>query len=148
MVDGKKVVSDIPAPSPLPTRAGHQQITFKNLRVLELEDGSHTFGCGECQFTGARGAVQRHRYEDHQVPKPGGGRRAVEPPLPQDLSGMTLGELVELSRDAAAWGELVAELEVRLDDWRTRALRAEAWKRKAVTRFSQIGFTLSDEDED
>lgn len=144
MVGEHKVVADEPALSPLPARVGQQPVTFKKLRVLTLDDGTTTHGCGDCgEFTGTRGEVQKHRYDEHQAPR--AGRRAAEPSIPADLSAMTLGELVELSRDAASWGDLITELEVKLDDWRTRALAAESWKRKVTVRFAQLGFTLNED---
>ncbi len=145
MIGGLKVIADEPAPSPLTPKAGHTTITFRSLRILTLENGDKVFGCGDCEMTGTRGEVQKHRYDVHDAPRP--GRRATEAAIPADLAEMTLGELWAMRAEYAAWGHLVTELEVKLDDWRQRALAAEAWKRKVVVRLAQIGFTLP-EDED
>lgn len=145
LVDGLRVIADDPAPSPLPTKAGGTTITYRFLRILTLEDGAKVFGCGDCLFTGTRGEVQKHRYDDHDAPRP--GRRAADAPIPADLAEMTIGEMWEMRGQIAGWGRLVTELEVKADEWRTRALAAEAWQRKVVARFAQIGFKL-DEDED
>jgi len=145
LVDGLRVVADDPAPSPLPARNGGATITFRNLRILTLEDNSKTFGCGDCAMTGTRGEVQKHRYDIHDAPRP--GRRAVEAAIPPDLADMTIGEMWAMRHEYAAWGHLVTELEVKLDDWRQRALAAEQWKRKVTARLAQIGFKLDEDDE-
>lgn len=144
-VDGLKVVADEPAPSPLPARNGGTTITFRTLRILTLENGEKTFGCGDCDFAGPRGEVQKHRYAEHDAPRP--GRRAAEAPIPADLADITVGELWAMRGEYAAWGHLVTDLEIKLDDWRQRALAAETWKRKVTVRLAQIGFKL-DEDDD
>lgn len=144
LVNGLAVLADVPAPSPLTVKAGQPQVTFKSLRLLTLADGSHVFGCGDCGgFTGSRGEVQKHRYDAHDAPRP--GRRAIEAAIPSELSEMTIGELWELRAEAASWGHMLTELEVKLDEWRTRALAAEAWKKKVAAKFAGVGFTLNED---
>jgi len=148
-VNGLLVLSDEPVPSSLPVKPGQPPLPIHSLRLLTLADGSTTYGCRDCTaFTGTRGDVQKHRYADHGAPKPGnkGKRSAGDPPVSVDLASMTIGDLIELVRDAGQWGDLFAAQDLKIEEWRSRALAAEAWKRKVVVRMSALGFKL-DEDE-
>lgn len=159
-VDGLRVIRDEAMPSPLPTLPG-QEIRYRSFRVLTLEDGSRRVGCAMCDYAAERkGMVQKHRYDDHGVVvrRPRKTEDGLDIGLTADVASMTVADLLELVTDASMWDERFAELErekeaVReraerdKESWRERALRAEAWQRRTIAKFGQMGFTLKAEDE-
>lgn len=148
MVNGLAVVKDEGMPSSLPTPPGHTQPTYKTFRLLTLADGSQVTGCGECNdFAGTRGQVQKHRYDVHNAPKPG-RKSSGESPISAEIASMTVADLVELAANAAGWGARFEELEDKVEEWKVRALKAEAWQRRTILKFNQMGFTLKAGDED
>ena len=151
VVNGYAVVTDEPTPSPLPARPGHPPIVFHNLRTLKLEDGSMVFGCGECEVTGTRGEVLRHRHRDHgrfgvRVNSAGGKAKRPDAAVDPEVLALTVGEFFELAREASEWAEMFANVTAMTEEWKERALKAEAWKRKMVLRLSQVGFNHGEDD--
>ncbi len=144
LVNGLPVLADEPTPSGLPVKPGQAPIPIHSIRQLTLAGGTVVSGCRDCDYTGTRGEVQKHRYAEHGAGKPGRRAAAADDGL-ADLAAMPLGELLALARNAASWGEMFALKEQELADWRERALRAEAWRRRVVARLGGLGFKL-DED--
>lgn len=158
-VDGVRVVSDEPMLSPL-TQSNGWRVPFRWIRVLTLEDGTVVNGCSLCDFVGDRGEIQRHRRREHAEHishakrDKTAARKAAEnidqaPQLHMDavLASLTLGELFDLAAHSVHWGDLLATAEQQLEDWKTRALRAEAWQRRVITKMSQLGFQISEDSE-
>jgi hypothetical protein len=146
-VDGLKVVADEPLRSNLPVRAGQQPAVLKTLRLLTLEDGSRTIGCVDCEFTGSRGQVRKHRMDDHGAAR-GGSRRQQESLVDSSIAAMTIGEVVDLARETTRWADLFATSEALVEEWKERAVQAEAWRRKVTNKLAQLGFVLKLDDED
>ncbi len=159
-INGLAVVSDEPVSSGLPVRPGRPAIPIHGIRVLTLEDDSVVYGCRDCDVVDTRGEIQKHRYRKHGAGKPGRkpASQAGDPPVSHDLAAMTLGDIIELARDAGCWGDMFAAAEARaetqrladnarIEEWRSRALLAEAWRRRIVARLAPLGFKLDEEDQ-
>lgn len=160
-VNGQKVVADDPVPSPL-SKSRDRPIYFRHLRLLTLEDGTQVHACDECGATGSRGEIQTHRQVQHGAGVPGrrretdGGRDvesgeddpagednpAGDDELPGDILAMSLADLLAVARDAVKTADTLAALESKVEQWRERALVAEAWKRQAAVKLGQLGFKL------
>lgn len=118
-VGGVKVVKDEVLASGLSGYHG-RLIPMHGTRVLTLEDGTVTYGCRECEFTGSRGDVKAHRGEEHGVAVGGGGRRdnavpdgRVPNPSSEALS-MTVYEVLQLAELSGDWEEVLSKLEARV----------------------------------
>lgn len=150
LVDGKKVVNDVPLPSPLPVRDGHKPIVFHGFRVLTLEDKTVVHGCGECpdstDFTGTLGDIRVHRANAHGM-KRGGQRKAssamadIPGIVPLSLRMMPLGELLEMAAQLEQLGDLFATVTIERDEYKKRALEAEKTVRQWERAFANLGFT-------
>ena len=111
-VDGRKVVQDQAAKSPLHTDT--QPVLFRQTRELLLDDGTVVFGCAHCDFTAAGiGAVRPH-LKEHTGRGPGRPRTAIT----QDVKDLSLADLLTAVQSLE---KITAERE----SWRTRALDAE-----------------------
>lgn len=147
-VDGLIVVSDEPLPSPL-SQPG-KVVAFQALRLITLEDGSTVIGCRDCEVTGSRGDVQRHRYHDHGAHRPGPKRRVLQPGgplgLPPEQLTLTLGDLLKLAAERDQWADMVATMEATVEHWKGRAETAEMWKRRTTLRLERAGITFKDDD--
>lgn len=148
IVNGLKVISDEPVASPL-SKVQNRFVPFRGRRELTLEDGTKTFACADCEFTGTPGEVTTHRVRDHGARKPGnptGGRKADATPNLAWM-GMTVGELIEVAG-------LVSGFESDLDSARDEAEREKALRvaaetelRKIKRALEKLGFVLKVEEE-
>lgn len=152
-IDGFKIVSDEPMPSPLSTGAGNKPIVFHGFRVLTLTDGSTRYGCGECpnstDFVGSLAEVRRHRSQRHGMRLGGARKRTGEPPelpgvIPLSLRMMPLGEVLDLAGQLNALGDLFAQLTSDRDEYKERALSAEMQVRRWERAFSSLGLVKED----
>lgn len=110
-VSGIAVIASEPAISTIRTR-DDQPIHFVQILRLLLEDGSTTFGCIHCDFTGASPAAIRPHLRVHVDPatRPTTGRAAAKT--------MTLDQLIARVAD-------LKRIEGERDGWKARALDAE-----------------------
>lgn len=138
-VDGVPVVRDEVLQSGLSARAG-RVVPIHGIRVLTLEDKRQVFGCRDCEVTGTRGEVVKHRNAEHdkQVGSKRGAGAAVDPAsgLPEDLAGMTLGEVFELAASMSRWGDLYETERARAESLAAELAQAKkdlAAEQKALT---------------
>lgn len=111
-VNGRKVVEDAPAPSPL--SRDDFPVYFKQIRELLLDDGTVTYGCVHCDFTAVTAGKVRPHLKAHNGRGPGRPKTAVA----QDVNEMSLADLLRRVRD-------LERVEAERDEWRRRALDAE-----------------------
>lgn len=111
-VNGRKVIEDAPARSPLsrPDAPMH----FKQIRELLLDDGTLTYGCVHCDYTAATAGKVRPHLKAHTGRGPGRPKSAVA----QDVNEMSLADLLRRVRQ-------LERVEAERDEWRKRALDAE-----------------------
>jgi hypothetical protein len=118
-VNGREVVAEEPAASPLSTP--ERPIYFRQIRRLLLADGSEVFGCVHCDFTASAAGRVRGHLAKHFPPgtsSPAGTGRRKHPQIDVD-------ELVaRLARGDAAVARLTAAAK-ECDRWKKRALDAE-----------------------
>jgi hypothetical protein len=111
-VEGRLVIEDQPAKSPLHTDA--KPVLFRQIRELLLDDGTVLFGCVHCEFTAATIGPVRPHLKAHTGRGPGRPRTAVA----QDVNQMSLADLLRRVK-------ALEKAEADLATWRTRALDAE-----------------------
>lgn len=145
LVDGEKVVKDEAEQSPL-TRPGQSPVVFKGRRVLTLESGRQVHGCADCEFTGTRGEVVKHRVADHGVNQ-GGARRKTDSGPSENVTAMTLGEVLHLAGQIEDWESVVTAVTAERDDWQSRAVVAERELTKIKRALERVGFVLKVEDD-
>lgn len=111
-VDGRRVIEDQPAKSPLSTE--DKTVRFKQIRELLLDDATIVYGCAHCDFTAdAVGKVRPH-LKAHGARGPGRPRTAIK----KDVNELSLADLLRRVK-------LLEQVEAERDDWRKRALDAE-----------------------
>ncbi|ALG14749.1 hypothetical protein AOZ06_12920 [Kibdelosporangium phytohabitans] len=107
---GLEVIADEPTPSPIKSRDG-AAVLWTQTRTLLLGDGSTVYGCQHCDYTSPNVNAIRPHLQAHNSRR---GKKTTTAPT----GDLTLAELVarlaELDKVTAA-----------LDEWRTRALKAE-----------------------
>jgi hypothetical protein len=137
-VHGVLVIADEDVPSPLSSSG--KPVTFKGLRLLTLEGGKQIYGCADCDHTGTRGQVAKHRGEKHgaKLARPNRGRAPSA--LPDEVSNISIAELLEIARGAPRWEEMFEEERARTADWRQRCQVAEARVRQINAALERIGF--------
>lgn len=104
-VDGRAVVTDEPARSPLGVDRGGNPVYFKQTRELTLDDGSVVYGCLHCEFIDERSAAIRPHLRVHASDRTNtrtGGKKTIE---------LLAAELVKAEADR--------------DQWKARARKAE-----------------------
>lgn len=111
-VDGRKVVEDEPARSPL--YRDDRPVFFKQIRELLLDDGSVVFGCVHCDYTAVSVGVVRPHLKAHGSRGPGRPKGTVA----RDVNELSLAELLRKVRG-------LEQIEADRDAWRKRALDAE-----------------------
>ena len=111
-VEGRRVIEDQPAKSPLHTDA--KPVLFKQIRELLLEDGTVVFGCLHCEYTADTIGPIRPHLKAHGGRGPGRPRTAIA----QDVNQMSLGDLLRRVKT-------LEQAEADRDTWRRRALDAE-----------------------
>ena len=111
-VDGRKVVKDQAAKSPLHTEA--RPVSFRQIRELLLDDGAVVFGCLHCDFTAASIGIVRPHLKAHT------GRGAGRPrtSIIRDVDALSIGELLRRVQG-------LDKAETDCETWRARALDAE-----------------------
>lgn len=115
-LNGILVVKDDPTESPLSDRAG-KKIYWEKIRTLTLADGSVVYGCALCEYTSANVRSVRPHLRVHAA--------SVAAKQPVDTLQSVFSSGMSLSSFAQRVTE-VAGLEEALDQWRQRALTAEA----------------------
>lgn len=112
-VDGRAVIADEPAASPL--RKG---VTFTRIRRLLLDDGSTIHGCSECDYTAEKVGQVRAHLRKH-APRPTVAFR------PRRIEEMNVGELIERARQNDAVADALDRMTDDRNEWKARALKAE-----------------------
>jgi len=146
-IDGVRIAKVEQTLSPLSSTSA-KPIQFKGVLTLTLEDGSQTFACSECDFVGGRGQVQSHHKAEHGPKRRSRPKRpelALLPGIDQAVASMTIGEVLEMARDSASWGDLLSESSAAIEEWKSRALIAEAWRRRVTAKLAQIGFKFEED---
>lgn len=121
VVDGKKVIADEGAPSPV-----GNGLTFKSIRTLLLDDGSTIFGCVDCDYTAEKtGSVRSHRVKHAKKPRrPAvGSKSSTVVGLARELERLS-SELEQVGEDRDRWKARATKAERSLETLR-RALRAD-----------------------
>ena len=111
-VDGRKVVEDQAAKSPLHTET--RPVLFKQIRELLLDDGSVVYGCLHCDYTAATIGIVRPHLKTHT------GRGADRPrtAITRDVDELSIGDLLRRVKS-------LEQAETDREAWRKRALDAE-----------------------
>lgn len=110
-VNGIAVITDEAATAPISGHQG-QPITFKQIRLLLLEDGSTVYGCIHCDFTAPSHTNVRGHLQVHNR-KSGRGRKTKTAPAELSLKDLLdrIGEFDKVTEER--------------DLWKARALKAE-----------------------
>jgi hypothetical protein len=125
-VEGRLVIEDQPAKSPLHTDA--KPVLFKQIRELLLEDGTIVFGCAHCEFTAATIGPVRPHLKVHTGRGPGRPRTAVA----QDAEALSITGLLRRL-------QALERAEADRDTWRKRALDAERTLRTLQRALKGLG---------
>lgn len=117
VVTGHRVLADEPAPAN--ALFGDGNVKYRQIRELLLDDGSTTFGCGHCEFTGGSIMSIRSHLKKHRAPK-------AEQPEPISAT------LHDLAREVTRLSEALEQEQAKRKDAERRARDAE--KRLATLR--------------
>lgn len=113
-VNGIAVIADEPAPSQITSRGG-EQVYFKQIRSLLLEDGNLTYGCAHCDYTADSPTSVRPHLGKHTTKR---AERRAENATELDPQTATIAELL------TQVGRFNDVLQDR-DRWKARAEKAE-----------------------
>jgi hypothetical protein len=114
VVEGRVVIEDQPAKSPLSTAT--KPVMFRQIRELLLEDGAVVYGCAHCDYTRDTVAQVRPHLKAHGGRGPGRPRKGAA--VAQDVNALSLADLLRRLR-------ALEQAEAERDEWRERALAAE-----------------------
>jgi hypothetical protein len=132
-VNGRRVVRDEVVASGLSKRFG-RLVPLHRLRLLTLDDGSQTFGCRDCVFTGARGDVMGHWRQVHGLPAADAAakRPDVGTVEAHELWSMTLRELWDLAKHVEDWETVFAQQNTERDRERQRHVQEQEQLRERL----------------
>lgn len=149
MIDGLRVIADEPVVTALPHPPDRPPVCLKGFTRLTLEDQTVLYACSECDFTGERGEILRHRAAKHGTAM-GGRRKGVDYPAKDDrrrrddtltaAMALSIGEVIELAADINNYGTLISTLTAERDDLRDRLVAVEQEVRKYRLAFERLGF--------
>jgi len=113
-VHGVEVIADQPAPTNISHRDG-TPVLYRQIRLLLLEDGTETYGCLHCDYTGTVNQVRPHlnAHRGVKTPKPD-----MPSPGSAQVAGLDVGELIRRLKAHEALAQ-------DRDRWKARALDAE-----------------------
>lgn len=123
VVNGHAVIATEPAVSPLTGNADKARgtIYYRQIVKLLLADGTEVYGCIHCDFV--RDAPNRVYPHLKKHKRPAAGINGHGPA--GDVLSMTVEQLLDRQRDAAAYQAAIDRLTTDRDEWKQRARTAE-----------------------
>jgi len=123
------------------------------VRKTVLANGSEAYGCAACSYTDAtRDRVRTHFQRAHGDTVTPAPPAAAAPPrrlsITADAAAVTLAELMQLASSANQWAVLLEQMREQRDQYRDRALTAEAELRRMRVGMERLGFVVKTDDDD